>query len=486
MSERERQVETMRAAGPGRSHTEPPSINETMERSRIWLITIGFALLAALLSTALPYLAYTFQVETHQIFKILGGAALFSVLFFHPTWVPYVLCFAFPFADWLPKAPIQFLNTTNLLVTCALFGALVMTVKRTIHPIVATPLNLPIAIFLLWMCLAWVNGAYLWPDRSWGGVDRVKAFWASVSGFSVFFVMTHLVTRRDQVWRLVGFLVLGSAIGILGPVREILDGGWGIRTGGGIGDINRMGAFLAMAAVFAISILPAFRGLARLGTIIAGAITTLGMFLPNSRGAYVGFLVAAIPQALRTGILGTILLATIVGSGVLWAPSFVKERITTTVDETSEEGETGEGLDKTSGGRLTIWQEALRVIEENPVIGVGFGNMKEATRLSAGLYKHVHNLYLEVAGEMGIPGLLLLLWLFVSAWRLGARLVPRGGRSAVLGRAYQGAIASLLVSNLFGQRLFDFGLSGFFFGLSGIVAIEERLTRETHTTEEAR
>lgn len=460
----------------------PPPVFETLQRSRVWLITIAFSILAALIAVGLPYLAYTLQIQTHQLFKIVAGAVLFSVLFMRPTWVPYVLCLAFPFADWLPKAPIPLLNTTNLLVICALLGALLLTLQRTIHPIVETPLNLPMAVFLLWMSLAWINGAYLWPDRSWGGVDRLKAFWSSMSGFTVFFVMTHLVTRREQVWRLAGFLLLGSALGILGPVREILEGGWGVRTGGGIGDINRMGAFLAMSGVLALSMLPAFHGFGRAAAAIAGLITTLGMFLPNSRGAYIGFLVAAVPQALRTGVLGILLLAVTLGSGVLWAPSFVKERVVSTVEETSE-GDAAEGLDLTSGGRLTIWKESLRVIQEYPVLGVGYGNMKEATRLSAGLYKHVHNLYLEVAGEMGIPGLLLLLWLFVSAWRLGARVTRRGGRSAQLGRAYQGVIACLLVSNLFGQRLFDFGLSGFFFGLSGIVAMEEKLTRQPGTME---
>ncbi len=464
-------------------HAGQVPIEETLERSKVWLVTIGSAILAVMIAVALPYLAYTFDIRTHQIFKIAAGSVLFGLLLLRPGLVPYVLCLAFPFSDWLPKAPIPLLNTTNILVMCAILGALALTAQRKIHPIVGTPLNWPMLIFLLWMAFSWVNGTYLWPERSWGSVESLKSFWSSMSGFIVFFVMTHLLTERKQVWRIVAFLLLGSALGMLGPVREILDGGWGVRTGGGIGDINRMGSFLAMSGVFALSIAGAFRRAGRLGTFFSGLITTLGMFLPNSRGAYVGFLAAAVPQALRTGILGILLFVVVVGSGALWAPSFVKERVTSTVEETSEADDTTDGLDQTSGGRLTIWKESLRVIEENPIIGVGYGNMMTATRLSAGLYKHVHNLYLQVAGEMGIPGLALLLWIFVSAWRMGARLTRRGGRTALLGRAYQGVIGCLLVSNLFGQRLFDFGLSGYFFALSGVVAIEERLTRESSAEE---
>jgi O-antigen ligase len=127
---------------------------------------------------------------------------------------------------------------------------------------------------------------------------------------------------------------------------------------------------------------------------------------------------------------------------------------------------------------LTVWKDALTVIAGNPIIGVGYGNLIEATGQVSGLYKHSHNMYLEVTGEMGIIGLSLLLWLWLRAWQLGSLLTKRGGATRSLGRAYHGVILCMVVVNLFGDRFLDFSLCGFFFLLSGLVALEERFTRD--------
>lgn len=87
---------------------------------------------------------------------------------------------------------------------------------------------------------------------------------------------------------------------------------------------------------------------------------------------------------------------------------------------------------------------------------------------------------------MGLIGLAVLLWIWISGWRLGLRLVRRGGRTRSLGLAYHGVILCLVVVNLFGQRFLDFSLCGFFFLLSGLVALEERFTRERPAAPEAR
>ena len=93
-----------------------------------------------------------------------------------------------------------------------------------------------------------------------------------------------------------------------------------------------------------------------------------------------------------------------------------------------------------------------------------------------------HNLYLETAGEMGVPALLVLVWIFVSGWRVASILIRRGGRSAALGRSYHGVVLCLAAVNVFGQRFLTFSIAGFFFILSGLLVLEERFTR----TEEER
>src|SRR3989344_1082829 len=63
--------------------------------------------------------------------------------------------------------------------------------------------------------------------------------------------------------------------------------------------------------------------------------------------------------------------------------------------------------------RIEIWKDSLRSIIKHPLLGVGIGNFpvvvgEDLARAKAG--SSAHNLYLNIAAEMGIPALLLALW----------------------------------------------------------------------------
>jgi O-antigen ligase len=451
----------------------PPGPGEVLERHRAVLVTLGAIFLAVLFGTLLPLLGYRFDQATHRLFKVLAVAVAVALFLARPRWLPAILCFALPYADWLPKSPIPLVNTANLLVVGSLLGVFLLTLKGDVRPVVPSSMNAPILVFLVWMLLSWAYGAFLWPDRTGGGFERLKYLWGVVSGFLIFFAVTHLVKDRAATWRTIGIFLLGSTLGLLGPIRETMENGFGTRTLGGIGDINRMGAFLALASVFAFCLVPAFGGWRKLGASLAAVLPALGLILPNSRGAYVAFVAAALPQSLRTSIGGTILLVALLAGGTVWAPGFVKDRAMSTWQAASAEDKES-ALDADSGGRITVWKDILAVIEQNPILGVGYGNLIEATGMSSGLYKHAHNMYLEVTGELGIVGLGLLLWIWVKAWQLGSRLIRMGGRSRRLGLAYHGVVVCLVIVNLFGQRFLDFSLCGFFFMLTGLATLEER------------
>ncbi len=63
--------------------------------------------------------------------------------------------------------------------------------------------------------------------------------------------------------------------------------------------------------------------------------------------------------------------------------------------------------------RIEIWKASLRSILKHPLLGVGIGNFpvvvgEDLARAKAG--SSAHNLYLNIAAEMGIPALLIALW----------------------------------------------------------------------------
>jgi O-antigen ligase len=92
-----------------------------------------------------------------------------------------------------------------------------------------------------------------------------------------------------------------------------------------------------------------------------------------------------------------------------------------------------------SSGRADEWRIAARMAENHPFSGVGFGNFGvvepsyatqpidiQHVRYIVTYQQRVHNTYLEVAAEMGIIGLLLLVGIFAGAVRSAARDIPAG------------------------------------------------------------
>jgi len=83
-------------------------------------------------------------------------------------------------------------------------------------------------------------------------------------------------------------------------------------------------------------------------------------------------------------------------------------------------------LEETSNqGRLIIWQKTLDSLIKHPFIGVGIGNFPSALGQDISLAKagsSAHNLYLNIAAEMGLASLLvfflLIFEIFKKAWRI--------------------------------------------------------------------
>jgi O-antigen ligase len=103
--------------------------------------------------------------------------------------------------------------------------------------------------------------------------------------------------------------------------------------------------------------------------------------------------------------------------------------------------------------RLTLWPEVLERVEKRPLTGYGFGRgmLRMSLREELGDLQlwHAHNLFLDVAIQVGLPGLALLLALLAAtlreAWRLG-----RTGQDLQIacGVALTAVVAGMLARNM--------------------------------------
>jgi hypothetical protein len=92
--------------------------------------------------------------------------------------------------------------------------------------------------------------------------------------------------------------------------------------------------------------------------------------------------------------------------------------------------------------RLDMWSRALAMLADMPYTGIGLNTFPLIqthfyTGHLLGPEPHAHNLILQTALDLGLPGLLAFLWLlaafYLTAWRAGRQLADRWLQAVVIG-----------------------------------------------------
>jgi O-antigen ligase len=145
------------------------------------------------------------------------------------------------------------------------------------------------------------------------------------------------------------------------------------------------------------------------------------------------------------------------------------------------------GADPTGSAaeRLTDLMAAGRLVQASPLTGVGVGMNALAMNAERGTtWRMVHNVYLQIAVELGIPGLIVFLVLLVRTIRKAgtARLTAArtgNGRTAFrLAEALQISLIAFAVAALFhpiGYNFYFYYIAGMSLGIG--TAIRANATR---------
>ncbi len=172
-------------------------------------------------------------------------------------------------------------------------------------------------------------------------------------------------------------------------------------------------------------------------------------------------LVALIRRRLP-GAAMVIVLAAIVVPPLL--PSGYLDRLNTITDIESDS--TG-----SAQGRWEDFGVALHVVSMHPVTGVGLGQDILALNEERGpTWRSVHNVYLQYAVDLGIPGAALFIWLLVSSFNSANRArqcvatVPPIRDLAVMAGGVQIALAAFAVESFFHPIAYQF----YFFCIGGL------------------
>ena len=249
-----------------------------------------------------------------------------------------------------------------------------------------------------------------------------------------------------------------------------------VRDGGilGYAGVNGVATFEAefMLFLLGLSALQKRKSI-KLAIWVLVAFSGYCLLFSYSREAYAGILVGLLFLGLVRQRWVLIGLAAFLLSWQSLVPTSVQERVLMTYDKNDQQ------LDTSAQDRVTLWNDAVDLFHQNPVLGAGFDTYQWQHRV--GIYTDTHNYFLKVLVETGVLGLMLFLFVLAKATRLGVKLY-RSARDPFLqsiGLGFALLMACVFVVNFFGDRWLYVEVNGFLWVLLACVVRGQMIENES-------
>ena len=182
---------------------------------------------------------------------------------------------------------------------------------------------------------------------------------------------------------------------------------------------------LALGTALSLATIKSERKMVRLGAIVSASLSFTVILLTQSRGVFAGLLVTLIPMTMKAVVQKArraVYVALLVALVVALTPASVWQRYAGMSNLTSVSTISAADPEGSAEQRWEIQKTGWRIFIDRPLLGVGLG----AYPIANGLYspelgrRDTHNSYLNLAAELGLPGLLLWLAMVVTVM-VGAR-----------------------------------------------------------------
>lgn len=318
-------------------------------------------------------------------------------------------------AVWLLRLVSRLFNGQALATDWPFLGLLLMTIV-SLYPSVDLDVSRPKFYGL-------ILGFYLFSliaKRGWATSQRVLA-WLLVSGG----VAVALAGILGTDWNTAKLPFLSHIYSMLPRLITQVPNSFGTRTAGL--HPNEVGGTLALLLPFALS-LTAFSETRRVRSVLAvSSVIMFGaLILSASRSAMIGIIAAGLTIAIlrwpRLLVAVPVIIVAVLGAVVYSGPSGIGEFLLA-IDTAGA---------STGADRLEIWSRAFTMIQHFSFTGIGLNNFPITLNLiyplalqgSTEPIPHAHNIFLQVALDLGVPGLIAFIALLVAV----ASYLPRAWR----------------------------------------------------------
>jgi O-antigen ligase len=371
-----------------------------------------------------------------------GLIAVAVAVFLKPEAVVVLLIAAFPWDDALafPSATVSVIKILGVLV---LMGYTIRALTDRDEHVQIPPTLPPLLLFLTLVLIS-----LLFADEQTGGLAKTVRY-ASFVGF--FFLFAQLVRTRATLQWCLRALALSASLASIIALVNFITGATG-RAEGPIGEANDF-AYLLVTVLPLVGYLIYSERKWRVLWVACFVLIVTTLLATLSRGAFVGvaalavWAVATRRVPLRGLAAGALVVAAILAVAFSqWRP-LIDEHLLL--------------KDKVSsanvGTRKALWSAAVRMTGDHPVLGVG----PNGFRLKSAEYLRddplgiqnpvVHNSFLEIMAESGVPALIIFLIYVIGTWQMLLRAYRenkrRGDETGVrLATAAQASLVAAIVS----------------------------------------
>ncbi len=384
----------------------------------------------------------------------------------------------------------------SVFIVC-LFGSFLILVNHRRMDTKLSPLmDLPLLGFFAFACVSYINSV----DHEHTLFELMRLACLVM----VYFIAAYAVAGEDFKKSLafalvaIGFLEAVYALSVFTSGSPLVDIEWlkmptyERYTRGTFGNKNHFAGFMEMTTLLCFGLIAAVprnpgerssqQASKRLILLIPAAIMILGLVLSLSRGGWLSFLAGVVVFLVlywwhrhsrwsRLLVLG-ILVAAVAG---VFMKGLELKYLDKQLESLKVVYKDPKGIPAMS--RFSLWKSGAAMVRDHPATGTGWGTFKFVYPLYRDNHilrgpAFVHNDYIQVAAEAGVPALIFFLMFVIMVLRGSLKLMI-SRENGFTARAMPGVLAAL--SAMLVHEFFDFNLmvpanATVFFALAGIVS----------------
>lgn len=258
--------------------------------------------------------------------------------------------------------------------------------------------------------------AYWLISRSLNTVEEMRRFVLAIA-LAGFVMAIVVIVEAKLHWMM--YKSMEAALGVETQINQFekMRGGI-IRAPGAFAEATSLGLYLAVAGVATLSLRDTFAS--RHKFYFAVFMIVVGMFAPNSRGAFIGIGVGVLAYDLYKGRIGALVIKAAVG-GLLYTILQTLAQFSTYFATLAGKG----GVESSTDYRFLLLHRGLEEIRKHPVAGTNIKaalNHLEDIRQGEGIIDLVNG-YITYGLVLGFPGIVGLVMVFLTM--VGAMLAIR-------------------------------------------------------------